>query len=56
MPSFDKSAMEAIDTHERTALQPEDHAAFFEALDNPPAPAEALRAAVGQYRRRVVSC
>ena len=50
-----KSAMETIEAHERTALQPEDHAAFFEALDNPPAPADALRAAVGRYRRRVIS-
>jgi len=48
-------AMETIAAHERTVLQPEDHAAFFEALDNPPAPTGALRAAARQYRRRVAS-
>ncbi len=50
-----QSAMETIAAHENTVLQPEDHATFFAALDNPPAPTDALRAAADQYRRRVIS-
>jgi uncharacterized protein (DUF1778 family) len=50
-----QSALATIATHERTRLQPVDHAAFFEALDNPPAPSDALRAAARKYRGRVSS-
>ena len=38
-----RSALETIDAHERTALQPADHAAVFAALDNPPTPTARLR-------------
>lgn len=48
-----QSALTTIAAHERTQLQPVDHTAFFEALDNPPAPTEALRAAAKQHRKRV---
>jgi uncharacterized protein (DUF1778 family) len=47
--------MATIEAHERTALQPADHAAFFAALDKPPAPTEALRAAFRRHRKTVVS-
>lgn len=50
-----RSAMETIEAHERTMLAPVDHAAFFDALDNPPAPTEKLRAAVARRRDRVSS-
>lgn len=50
-----RSAMETISAHERTVLQPVDHAAFFAALDNPPAPTDKLRAAFARYRKTVVS-
>ena len=50
-----KSAMETIAVHERTALQPADHAAFFEALDNPPAPTAKLRDAFARYRQTIDS-
>ncbi len=50
-----QSAMETIAAHEHTVLQPEDHTVFFEALDNPPAPTDKLRAAADQHRRRVIS-
>jgi uncharacterized protein (DUF1778 family) len=32
-------------SHDRTALEPVDHDPFFSALDFPPAPTDALRAA-----------
>jgi len=50
-----KSAMETIAAHERTTLQPVDHAAFFSALDNPPAPTDKLRAAFDRHKTTVVS-
>ncbi len=50
-----QSALRTIAAHERTQLQSVDHAAFFEALDNPPAPTDALRAAAKQHRSRVSS-
>ena len=49
------SALETIAAHQRTMLQPIDHATFFAALDNPPAPTEALRAAFEGHRTRVRS-
>lgn len=50
-----KSAMETIAAHERTVLQPVDHAAFFAALDNPPAPTDKLRAAFDRHKATVAS-
>lgn len=38
-----QSALATITAHEHTHLQPSDHAAFFDALDNPPEPTDALR-------------
>ena len=50
-----QAALETIATHERTALAPEDQAAFFAALDEPPEPTEALREAAHRSRARTVS-
>ena len=50
-----KSAMDTIAAHERTMLQPVDHAAFFAALDNPPAPTDKLQAAFARHRGTIVS-
>ena len=50
-----QAALTTIEAHERTRLQPVDHVAFFEALDNPPEPTDALRAAAKKYRKRVSS-
>jgi uncharacterized protein (DUF1778 family) len=50
-----EAALATIAAHERTVLQPVDHAAFFAALDAPPPPAEALRAAFRRHRETVVS-
>lgn len=49
------SALETIAAHERTVLDPVDHAAFFSALDNPPAPAARLRDALLRYRATVAA-
>ena len=45
-----QAALATIAAHERTRLEPVDHAAFFAALDAPPAPTEALRAAFRRHR------
>ena len=50
-----KSALETIAAHERTILQPVDHAAFFGALDNPAPPTDHLRAAFERHRKTVTS-
>lgn len=50
-----KSALDTIAAHERTVLQPIDHAAFFEALDNPPEPTERLKAAAERHRTTIIS-
>jgi len=50
-----QSARETIEAHERTVLAPIDHAAFFAAMDEPPAPTDALRAAFARHRRTVAS-
>jgi uncharacterized protein (DUF1778 family) len=50
-----QAAIRTIAAHERTFLQPVDHEAFFTALDTPPAPTEALRAAFKRHRETVVS-
>ncbi|TAL36828.1 MAG: DUF1778 domain-containing protein [Phenylobacterium sp.] len=49
--------IKAIDepSAERTALRPVDHAAFFGALDQPPAPTDRLTAAFARHRKTVVS-
>jgi uncharacterized protein (DUF1778 family) len=47
-----RAAVETIATHERTTLSPADYEAFFEALDNPPPPTDALRAAAKRYHER----
>ncbi|WP_033923556.1 type II toxin-antitoxin system TacA family antitoxin [Sphingomonas sp. 37zxx] len=50
-----RSAMETIAAHERTSLQPVDHASFFAALDAPSAPTDRLRAAFARYRETIIS-
>ena len=50
-----RSALETIASHEKTLLQPLDHAAFFAALDNPPAPTDRLRSAFERHGKTVVS-
>lgn len=50
-----RSALETIAAHERTSLQPADHAAFFDALDAPPEPNETLRAAFERHRKTITS-
>lgn len=47
-----RAALETIAAHERTHLSPDDHAAFFAALDAPPEPTEALKDALARYRDR----
>ncbi|MFC7091835.1 DUF1778 domain-containing protein [Halomonas salifodinae] len=47
-------AVATIQAHEVTRLQPADHQAFFEALENPPAPTDKLRAAFAHHEERVV--
>jgi uncharacterized protein (DUF1778 family) len=49
------SALETIAAHERTVLAPADHAAFFDALDGPPAPTAKLRDAFAHHRARIAS-
>ena len=50
-----QAAIDTINSHERTQLSQVDHAAFFEALDNPPAPTDALRDAFTSHKDRVVT-
>lgn len=50
-----ESAMNTIEAHERTVLAPLDHAAFFCAMDAPPAPTDKLRAAFVRHRETVAS-
>ena len=45
-----QAAVATIDSHERTRLHPEDVAAFFDALDNPPPPTAELLAAAARHR------
>lgn len=49
------SALETIRLHERTLLSPVDHAAFFSALDKPPAPTAKLREAFARHKTTVTS-
>jgi uncharacterized protein (DUF1778 family) len=48
--SAQDAATDSIARHELLRLSPRDQHAFVEALLNPPAPNEALRAAVVRYR------
>lgn len=50
-----QAALATIAAHERTTLQQVDHAAFFAALDTPPTPTEALKAAFRRHRETVIS-
>ena len=50
-----RSALETIAAHERTRLQPIDHASFLAALDAPPAPTERLQAAFARHRETIAS-
>jgi len=50
-----QSALETIAAHERTVLEPIDHAAFFDALDTPPRPTKKLRDAFARHKSRVLS-
>jgi uncharacterized protein (DUF1778 family) len=50
-----KSALETIASHERTALAPADHAAFFAALDGNVAPNEKLQKALDRHKAAVSS-
>lgn len=50
-----QSALETIEAHERTGLTTVDHASFFAALDNPPAPTKALQTAFKKYAGRTSS-
>lgn len=50
-----QSAMQTIAAHERTVLQPVDHAAFFAALDKPPEATDRLKAAFERHRKTISS-
>ncbi|OCW57771.1 DUF1778 domain-containing protein [Hoeflea olei] len=50
-----QSALQTIAAHERTVLQPVDHAAFFTALDNPPEATDRLKAAFARHRTTIAS-
>ena len=50
-----QSALQTIAAHERTVLQPVDHAAFFAALDNPPEATDRLKAAFERHRTTIDS-
>lgn len=49
--------IQAVDepSSERTVLQRADHAVFFAAVDQPPAPTQKLKAAVARRRKTVES-
>jgi uncharacterized protein (DUF1778 family) len=46
-------ALETIQAHEVTRLTAEDHRAFFDALEKPPAPTDKLRAAFAHHQETV---
>ena len=50
-----RSALETIAAHERTALAPVDHDAFFAALDAPAAPTDKLRQAFTRHKGTIES-
>jgi len=49
------SALATIAAHERTMLEPIDHAAFFAALEKPSRPAKKLREAFAHHHARIIS-
>ena len=49
------SALATIEAHLPTLLQPVDPEAFFNALDNPRPPTDALREAFASHKSRVIS-
>jgi uncharacterized protein (DUF1778 family) len=49
-----KAAIEIIASHERTELQPIDHAAFFAALEQPSEPTARLRAAYTRHQGTII--
>ena len=49
------AALQTIAHNERTTLSTSDHAAFFNALDNPPPPTPALVAAFQRHKDGVTS-
>lgn len=49
------SALATIAAHERTTLDPVDHAAFFAAMDRQPKPTKELRDAFARHQKRIVS-
>jgi uncharacterized protein (DUF1778 family) len=53
-PAYQQSG-ETIAAYERTTLNPEDCAVFFDVLDNPPAPKPELAEAFARHERMVVS-
>ncbi|MGI2036153.1 DUF1778 domain-containing protein [Rhizobium panacihumi] len=50
-----RSALETIAAHETTRLKSVDHAAFFDALDNPAAPTANLKNAFERHRKSVIA-
>ncbi len=48
-----QAALETIVAHERTLLQPVDHAAFFAALDFPPALTDKLQTAFKRHAKTI---
>jgi len=50
-----QSAIATIAAHEATLLQPADHQAFFDALDNPPAATDRLKEAFRRHGDTVAS-
>ena len=50
-----KAALETVNSYETTVLSPADRKVFFDALDNPGEPTEALKKAFARYRRLVVN-
>ena len=50
-----QSALQTIAAHERTVLQPVDHAAFFAVLDNPPVANERLKAAFERHGKTIIA-
>lgn len=50
-----RAALDTIEAYERTVLTKADHKAFFEALDAPAQPTQALKDAFARHRKTVVA-
>lgn len=50
-----RAALDTIEAHERTVLTNADHKAFFDALDAPAQPTQALKDAFARHRKTVVA-